>query len=90
MTQSQKSPAGDQGSILGDTVFAIAHVLLIIAVFVYGVAALFRGNVLRFIVVTAGLVIYYFLVLHKAVLKEIDRKRRLKIEARPRRPQVGS
>jgi hypothetical protein len=82
----QNSPAGDKSSNLGDTIFAVVHLLLIVAVFVYGVAALFRGNVLRFVVVATGLAVYYFLVLHKAVLKEIDRRRKLKAEARTRRP----
>ena len=82
----QNPPAGDERSKLGDTIFAVVHLLLIIAVFVYGIVALVQGNVLRFIVVAAGMAVYYFLVLHKAVLKEIDRKRKLKAEARTRRP----
>ena len=48
-----------------------------IAVFVYGVVGLVQRNTARFAVVCGGLVLYYFLVLHKAVLKEIQRKRGL-------------
>jgi hypothetical protein len=63
---------------LGDTIFAIVHVIALIAVFIYGLVGLIQHNTRRFAVVCGGLVLYYFLVLHKAVSKEIDRKRRLK------------
>ena len=36
----QNPPAGDKSSNLGDTIFAVVHLLLIIAVFVYGIVAL--------------------------------------------------
>ena len=68
--------AGDDGrSKLGDTLFAIVHVLALVAVFLYGVVALIRGNRGRFGVVMAGLIVYYFVVLHKPVRKEIARRR---------------
>jgi hypothetical protein len=60
---------------LGDTIFAIVHLLLIVALVVFAFVDLFQGNVVRFAVLMTGLVLYYFLVLHKGVLKEIRRKR---------------
>jgi hypothetical protein len=63
---------------LGDTIFAIVHVIALIAVFVYGLVGLIQRNTGRFAIVCGGLALYYFLVLHKAVIKEIGRKRRLK------------
>jgi hypothetical protein len=75
-------PTGASGehTKLGDTVFAVAHMLALAAVFIYGLVALVRGNRPRFAVVMGGLVLYYFLVLHKPVKKEIARRR----EGRPR------
>ena len=73
------SPTGGSGerppSKLGDTIFAVAHMLALIAVFLYGVVALVRGNRTRFFVVIGGLLAYYLLVLHKPVRKEIARRR---------------
>jgi hypothetical protein len=60
---------------LGDTLFAVVHMLALIAVFLYGLVALIRGNTLRFAVVMGGLLLYYALVLHKPVTREIARKR---------------
>jgi Flp pilus assembly protein TadB len=77
MPKSPTPPASPR-SKLGDTVFAIVHVLALIAVFIYGVVALVQRNTGRFAVVMGGLVLYYFLVLHKAARKEIHRKRQLK------------
>jgi len=71
-------PSTAPRSKLGDTIFAIVHVLALIAVFIYGVIGLVQRNTGRFAVVCGGLVLYYFLVLHKAVRKEIHRKRGLK------------
>ncbi len=71
-------PSGDESgerSKLGDTLFAVVHLLALIAVFLYGVVALVRGNRGRFAIVMAGLVVYYFVVLHKPVRKEIARRR---------------
>ncbi len=70
-------PNGGSGerSKLGDTVFAVVHLLALVAVFLYGVVALVRGNRGRFGVILAGLVFYYVLVLHKPVKKEIARRR---------------
>jgi hypothetical protein len=70
-------PTGGSGgrSKLGDTAFAIAHVLALIAVFIYGLVALIAGNTPRFAFVMGGLLVYYVLVLHKPVKKEIARRR---------------
>jgi hypothetical protein len=72
---------GNRGrkSALGDYIFAFFHIFLLLLVLGYAVVGLFQRNVLRFAVIMAGLAIYYFLVLHKAVLKEIERKRQAKL-----------
>jgi Flp pilus assembly protein TadB len=75
-----------QRSKLGDTIFAVFHLFLLITVVVYAVIGLVQGNTMRFAVMMAGLVLYYFLVLHKAVLKEIDRKRKLRSAGPPGKP----
>jgi hypothetical protein len=77
MPKTPTPPAAPR-SKLGDTIFAIVHVVALIAVFVYGVTGLVERNTGRFAVVMGGLIVYYFLVLHKAVRKEIDRKRKIK------------
>jgi hypothetical protein len=59
-----------------DWVFAFFHLFLILGVVFYAFFSLFKGNYLRFIVVIVLLTGYYFLVLHKAVKKEIERKRK--------------
>jgi hypothetical protein len=85
MPETPTPPAAPR-SKLGDTLFAIVHVLALIAVFVYGVVALLQKNTGRFAVVLGGLVLYYFLVLHKAVRKEIERKRKLRDSSSPPKP----
>ena len=59
-----------------DWVFSFFHLILLIGVLIYAVVSLFLGNTLRFGVIMACLVAYYFLVLHKNVMKEIRRKRK--------------
>jgi 4-hydroxybenzoate polyprenyltransferase len=76
----------EQRSKLGDTTFAVFHLLLLISVAVYAIIGLVQGNTMRFAVIMAGLVLYYFIVLHKAVLKEIDRKRKLRSAGPPGKP----
>jgi hypothetical protein len=73
-----QSPEPRPPSKLGDSIFAVFHLLLLAAIVVYAFIGLFQGNTLRFAVILAGLVLYYFLVLHKPVMKEITRKRELK------------
>ncbi|MCJ7565566.1 MAG: hypothetical protein MUP52_13385 [Candidatus Aminicenantes bacterium] len=76
----------EQRSKLGDTIFAVFHLFLLITVVVYAVIGLVQGNTMRFAVIMAGLVLYYFLVLRKAVFKEIDRKRKLRSSGPPGKP----
>jgi Flp pilus assembly protein TadB len=75
---TEKLSPSEKRSGLGDTIFAFFHLILLIAVIIYAVASLVQGNGLRFAVIMVCLVLYYFLVLHKPVLKEIRRKRELK------------
>ncbi|NIM92043.1 MAG: hypothetical protein GTO17_13975 [Candidatus Aminicenantes bacterium] len=61
-----------------DWIFAFFHLFLLLGAVLYAFFSLFKGNYLRFIVIIVLLTIYYFLVLHKAVKKEIERKREKK------------
>ncbi len=63
-------------------IFALFHMILLFGVVGYAFYTLFQGIQLRFAMMAACLVLYYFLVLHKAVKKEIERKRNLKKKAR--------
>ena len=63
-------------------VFAIFHMFLLLGAVGYAFYTLFLGNHLRFAMMAGCLILYYFLVLHKAVKKEIERKRNLKKKAR--------
>ena len=57
-------------------IFAFAHLLLLAGILGYTLYSLIEGQILRFALLALLLTIYYFLVLHKAVKKEIDRKRK--------------
>ena len=59
-----------------DWVFSFFHLILLIGVLVYAVVSLFMGNTLRFGDIMACLVAYYFLILHKNVMKEIRRNKK--------------
>jgi FtsH-binding integral membrane protein len=59
-----------------DWVFSFFHLILLIGVLVYAVVSLFMGNTLRFGVIMACLVAYYFLILHKNLMKEIRRNKK--------------
>jgi len=59
-----------------DWIFAFFHLFLLIAVIGYAFFWLIKGNVIRFVLIGALLTVYYFLVLHKAVKKEIARKKK--------------
>lgn len=61
-------------SPLGDTIFAIVHLLLLAAIFIYAVVLLVLGNARRSAVILGCLVLYYVLVLHKPLFKEIERR----------------
>lgn len=73
-------------SKLGDTIFALVHVLALAAFVVLAVIDLVRGNTTRFGVIAGALVLYYVLVLHKPVAKEIERRRSLKSTASSKKP----
>lgn len=57
-------------------IFAFFHLLLILGIIIFAFYSLFTGNVIRFIIISILLVAYYFLVLHKAVKREVERKRK--------------
>jgi uncharacterized membrane protein YfcA len=57
-----------------DYIFAIFHLLLLIGLLGYAVFSLIQGNTLRFGLIIVCLAGYYFLALHKNVMKEIERK----------------
>lgn len=61
-----------------DYIFAFFHLLLLIGLLGYAVFSLIQGNTLRFGLIIACLAGYYFLALHKNVMKEIERKRKSK------------
>jgi hypothetical protein len=65
-------------SALGDTLFALVHAVLLLGLLGLGVLDLIRGKTQQGLILLAGLVLYYFLVLHKPVLREIERRRGLK------------
>lgn len=58
-----------------DWIFAFFHLFLLLVVVLYAFYSLLQGNYLRFMAIIVLLTGYYFLVLHKAVKKEIQRKR---------------
>ena len=64
---------------MSDLIFAFFHLFLLMGVVIYAFYSLLvHGNVLRFGLIAAGLIVYYFVVLHKPVRKEIERRRKLK------------
>lgn len=63
---------------LGDTIFALFHVFSLATLLVFAVIDLIHGNTTRFGVIAGGLALYYVLILHKPVVKEIERRRNLK------------
>ena len=56
---STPTPAAGPPPKFGDTIFAVVHVLALLAILVYGFVGLVQGNTGRFVVVMAGLVLYY-------------------------------
>jgi hypothetical protein len=79
---ASKSSPPPKKSPFGDTIFAIVHLLLLIAIFVYAIVSLVLGNARRSVVIFGCLVLYYVLVLHGPVIKEIERRRIKKSAAR--------
>jgi len=67
---------------MGDLLFAFVHLFLFLGAVALTFYYLFIGNTTRFAIMAACLVLYYFLVLHKAAKKEIERIRNLKKKAR--------
>jgi hypothetical protein len=59
---------------MSDTIFAIVHLFVLLGLLGYSVVSIVRGNVARGGLILVLLAVYYFLVLHKAVRKEIARK----------------
>ena len=58
-----------------DTIFAIVHLFILLGVLGYSVLSIVRGNVARGGLILVLLAVYYFLVLHTAVRKEIVHRR---------------
>jgi hypothetical protein len=58
-----------------DTVFALVHLGVVAAALAFGVYSLAIGATVRGVYFLAALAVYYVLVLHGAVRKEIARKR---------------
>ena len=63
---------------MSDWIFAFFHLFLLLGIVIYAVYSLLQGNVLRFAIIVVLLTGYYFIVLHKAVKKEIERKKKKK------------
>lgn len=61
---------------MADWIFAFFHLFLVLGIITYAFYSLFKGNVFRFIIIIILIVGYYFLVLHKAVKREVERKRK--------------
>ncbi len=69
---------------MGRTIFALVHLGLFIGLAGYGVVLIARGEGNKGFTILGLIGLYYALVLHKAVLAEVDRKRRLKKSDNPR------
>lgn len=67
---------------MGRTIVALLHLGLFAGLIGYGLILLARGETSRGLTVLVIIGLYYALVLHKAVVAEIERKRRLKKETR--------
>lgn len=61
-----------------DWIFTFFHFFLFLGVTAYGILSFIQGNYPRGITIFVGLTGYYFLVLHKGVKKEIQRKKEQK------------
>lgn len=61
-----------------DLAFAFLHIAALLAVVVYAILSLVRGDVSRFALIAVLLVVYYVFMLHPAVTKEIARRKSLK------------
>jgi hypothetical protein len=63
---------------LFDTIFAFLHLGGLLVAVAYAVVSLVRGNVTRFALILALLLLYYLFILHPAVKKEIARRKSIK------------
>ena len=61
---------------MSDTIFAIVHFFVLLGVLGAAVLSIIRGQSARGALILVLLAVYYVLVLHKAVRKEIARKRK--------------
>ena len=61
-----------------DTIFAFLHLGGLLVAVAYAVVSLVRGNVTRFALILALLLLYYLFILHPAVKKEIARRKSIK------------
>ena len=61
---------------MSDTIFAIVHFFVLLGVLGAAILSIIRGNIARGGLILILLAVYYVLVLHKAVRKEIARKRK--------------
>ncbi len=59
-------------------VFAVFHLLALLAVLVWAIISIVQGNLVRGLLILGCLGLYYVLALHDQVKKEIGRKRGLK------------
>jgi len=63
---------------LFSAIFPFIHLGALLAVLAYAIVLLAHGNVARFGLILALLLIYYIFILHPAVKKEIARRSSLK------------
>ncbi|MFB0565660.1 MAG: hypothetical protein ACETWK_08290 [Candidatus Aminicenantaceae bacterium] len=64
---------------MSDWIFAFFHLFLLIGILCYATYSLFQGNILRFAIIIILLIGYYFLILHKGVKLEIERKKKKRL-----------
>jgi len=57
-------------------IFAFVHLILFVGLLFYSIFLLLTGHWMSGIILLSFLLIYYFIVLHPAVRKEIKRKRK--------------
>ena len=67
---------------MGGTIVALLHFGLFVGLIGYGIVLFARGKTTLGLVILGIMGVYYALALHKAVVAEIERKRRLKKEKR--------
>ncbi len=58
-----------------DWIFAFIHFIVLIGALGYAFYFLFQGNISKFIIGIGLITAYYLIVLHKAVKREIERKK---------------